>query len=112
MRPPFKADQALITRIKEAIRKALSARHVPKFIFETPAIPVRYPSLLSNSVASPNTNISSQVTVNLKKVELPVKQIVSGKKIKPSGTLLNPESLDFYYQFAEIEKLADRKAKL
>lgn len=59
-----------------------------------------------------NTNISSQVTVNLKKVELPVKQIVSGKKIKPSGTLLNPESLDFYYQFAEIEKLADRKAKL
>ncbi|KAJ5396685.1 acetoacetyl-CoA synthase [Penicillium cosmopolitanum] len=91
MRPPFKADQALMTRIKEAIRKALSARHVPKFIFETPAIPV---------------------TVNLKKVELPVKQIVSGKKIKPSGTLLNPESLDFYYQFAEIEKLADRKAKL
>lgn len=41
MRPGFKADQPLIARIKEAIRKALSARHVPKFIFETPAIPVR-----------------------------------------------------------------------
>lgn len=27
-------------------------------------------------------------TVNLKEVELPVKQIVSGKIIKPSGTLL------------------------
>lgn len=52
MRPPFKADQALMTRIKEAIRKALSARHVPKFIFETPAIPVRYSSLLSNCSAS------------------------------------------------------------
>lgn len=72
---------------------------------------VTHPSkLIYLSVA--NISISSQVTVNLKKVELPVKQIVSGKKIKPSGTLLNPESLDFYYQFAEIEKLADRKAKL
>lgn len=55
---------------------------------------------------------SRQVTVNLKKVELPVKQIVSGKKIKPSGTLLNPESLDFYYQFAEVENLINPKAKL
>lgn len=45
----------------------------------------------------------SQTTVNLKKVELPVKQIVSGKRIKPSGTLANPESLEFYYQFAKIE---------
>lgn len=56
--------------------------------------------------------ISTQVTVNLKKVELPVKQIVSGKKIKPSGTLLNPESLDFYYQFVEVENLINPKAKL
>lgn len=48
----------------------------------------------------------------MKKVELPVKQIVSGKKIKPSGTLLNPESLEFYSQFAEIEKLVRPQAKL
>lgn len=53
-----------------------------------------------------------QTTVNLKKVELPVKQIVSGKIIKPSGTLLNPESLDFYYKFAKIEELVDPKSKL
>lgn len=56
-----------------------------------------------------------QTTVNLKKVELPVKQIVSGKIIKPSGTLLNPQSLDYYYQFAKDENLvdtADPKAKL
>lgn len=45
------------------------------------------------------------MTVNMKKVELPVKQIVSGQTIKPSGTLLNPESLDYYYQFAEVERL-------
>lgn len=44
-----------------------------------------------------------QTTVNLKKVELPIKQIVSGKIIKPSGTLANPESLKFYEQFAKVE---------
>jgi acetoacetyl-CoA synthetase len=46
-----------------------------------------------------------QTTVNLKKVELPVKQIVCGKIIKPSGTLANPQSLDFYYKFAKDENL-------
>lgn len=46
-----------------------------------------------------------QTTVNLKKVELPVKQIVSGKIIEPSGTLLNPQSLRYYYQFAKDENL-------
>ncbi|KAJ5930214.1 hypothetical protein N7466_005707 [Penicillium verhagenii] len=50
-------------------------------------------------------------TVNLKKVELPVKQIVSGKRIQPSGTLLNPNSLEYYYRFAEVEKLV-RESKL
>lgn len=44
-----------------------------------------------------------QTTVNLKKVELPIKQIVSGKIIKPSGTLANPESLKFYEKFARVE---------
>lgn len=50
--------------------------------------------------------------MNLKKVELPVKQIVSGHIIKPSGTLLNPESLDYYYQFAKVEELVPPKEKL
>jgi acetoacetyl-CoA synthetase len=54
-----------------------------------------------------------QTTINLKKVELPVKQIISGKIIKPSGTLLNPQSLDYYYQFAKVEELVDQpRAKL
>ena len=47
--------------------------------------------------------------MNLKKVELPVKQIVSGQRIKPSGTLLNPESLDYYYQFAKVEELISKE---
>ncbi|KAF7714558.1 Acetoacetyl-CoA synthetase [Penicillium ucsense] len=84
----FTAD--LVARVRTAIRTELSARHVPAFVFETPEIPT---------------------TVNLKKVELPVKQIVSGKRIKPSGTLLNPGSLEYYYQFAEVETLS-RESKL
>ncbi|KAJ5391160.1 hypothetical protein N7509_006650 [Penicillium cosmopolitanum] len=78
----------LVDRVKSAIRSELSARHVPMYIFETPEIPT---------------------TVNLKKVELPVKQIVSGKRIQPSGTLLNPGSLDYYYRFVEMER---RESKL
>ncbi|KAL5336753.1 hypothetical protein BJX70DRAFT_268631 [Aspergillus crustosus] len=91
MRPGHSVTAALTTRVKVAIEKALSKRHVPKWVFETKAIPT---------------------TVNLKKVELPVKQIVSGKKIKVSGTLLNPESLEYYYQFMDVENFAEPRSKL
>lgn len=53
-----------------------------------------------------------QTTINLKKVELPVKQIVSGKTIKPSDTLANKDCLNFYYQFAKVEELLQPKSKL
>jgi acetoacetyl-CoA synthetase len=92
MAPGVPFTQALVDDVKAAIRDDTSPRHVPKFVFETKAIPT---------------------TVSLKKVELPVKQIVSGKTITPSGTLLNPESLDYYYQFAKVEEQHLRpKAKL
>ncbi|KAJ6157911.1 hypothetical protein N7470_005503 [Penicillium chermesinum] len=90
MKPGKAFTEDLVQQIKSLIRRELSPRHVPAFIFETPEIPT---------------------TVNLKKVELPVKQIVCGRKIQPSGTLLNPGSLDYYYQFAEVEKLG-RPSKL
>ncbi|ENH68618.1 Acetoacetyl-CoA synthetase [Fusarium oxysporum f. sp. cubense race 1] len=88
-RPQFNAE--LASRIRERIAKELTKRHVPKYIFEVPDIPT---------------------TVNGKKVELPVKQIISGSNIKPSGTLLNPQSLDFFYQFQKIEEIDQVKAKL
>ncbi|KAI1367444.1 hypothetical protein F5Y08DRAFT_67055 [Xylaria arbuscula] len=91
MRPGHKFNQQLVRNVKEAIKKEMTKRHVPKYVFETPEIPT---------------------TVNLKKVELPVKQIVSGHIIKPSGTLLNPKSLDYYYQFAKVEELVPPKEKL
>lgn len=52
-----------------------------------------------------------QTTVNLKKVELPVKQIVSGRIIKASGTLANPESLKYYEQFAKVDEVLARLEK-
>ncbi|KAF7175069.1 hypothetical protein CNMCM7691_006473 [Aspergillus felis] len=85
----FTAD--LVNRVRASIRKRLSARHVPSYIFPTPEIPV---------------------TVNLKKVELPVKQIISGIHVQPSSTLSNPECLKYYYQFFDIEKMAARDSKL
>lgn len=38
-----------------------------------------------------------------------MKQIVSGQIVKPSGTLLNPQSLDYYYRFAKVEELVERE---
>lgn len=52
------------------------------------------------------------MTVNGKKVELPVKHIISGREVKASGTLLNPQSLDFFYRFQHVEKLTEPQARL
>ncbi|KAA1471742.1 acetoacetate-CoA ligase [Dentipellis sp. KUC8613] len=91
MRPGHALTPALEREIREAIRKALSARHVPAYIFAVEDIPY---------------------TVNSKKIEIAVKQIVSGSKIKPSGTVANPESLQLYYKFQDIENVGKTKAKL
>lgn len=40
MKAGHKFSPRLVNDIKEAIRKELSARHVPKYVFETPDIPV------------------------------------------------------------------------
>ncbi|KAH8821873.1 hypothetical protein F5884DRAFT_662201, partial [Xylogone sp. PMI_703] len=91
MRPGESLNTALVEKVKRAIGKSLSPRHVPKFVFETPDIPT---------------------TVNLKKVELPVKHIISGRTIKPSGTILNPGSLEYFYQFANVEDIIKPRSKL
>lgn len=40
MRQGYTFDMALVNKVKEAIRLALSARHVPAYIFEVEDIPV------------------------------------------------------------------------
>ncbi|KAJ6594379.1 acetoacetyl-CoA synthetase [Mycena capillaripes] len=91
MRNGSKLDDRLIGEIKGAIRKALSARHVPSFIFEIEDIPY---------------------TVNGKRIEIAVKQIVSGSNLKPSGTVANPESLQLYYKYRDLEAVEPVKSKL
>ncbi|KAF8854797.1 acetoacetyl-CoA synthase [Acephala macrosclerotiorum] len=91
MSPGERFTPELCADVKGAIRKALSPRHVPAFIFETPEIPT---------------------TVNLKKVELPVKKILSGMIVQPSSTLANPSSLDHFYKFVNIEEAVKTKSRL
>ncbi|THY74090.1 acetoacetate-CoA ligase [Aureobasidium pullulans] len=91
MKPGKKFHEQLVEEVKRRIGKECSPRHVPRFVFETKEIPT---------------------TVNLKKVELPVKRIVSGERVTPSGTLLNPQSLEYYYKFAKVEELVGVKSKL
>lgn len=93
----------LIRRIKDVIRRELSPRHVPRYIFPTPEIPVSGVQFLGRD----HELTVWQTTVNGKKVENPVKQIVSGKIIKPSATIANPRSLEYYYQFAKDERLIE-----
>ncbi|KAI8346988.1 hypothetical protein B0O80DRAFT_392144 [Mortierella sp. GBAus27b] len=76
-------DQDLVNRIKTHIRNQLSPRHVPAFVLKTTDIPY---------------------TINGKKVEIAVKKIISGQKVVPSGTLVNPESLELYYSIPELKQ--------
>ncbi|KAF8197872.1 acetoacetyl-CoA synthetase [Pholiota molesta] len=91
MRAGYKFTPQLVDQIKAAIRKGLSARHVPSYIFEVTDIPY---------------------TVNGKKIEIAIKQIVSGSNLQPSGTVANPESLQLYYKYRDIENIVGAKAKL
>jgi acetoacetyl-CoA synthetase len=77
-------------RLKDAIKRGLSSRHVPRFIIEVPDIPT---------------------TINGKKVETPVKQMISGKDIQASATVQNPEALQYFKRFRELER-EPREARL
>jgi acetoacetyl-CoA synthetase len=81
---------ALESEIRQKIRQSLSARHVPKYIFECPEIPM---------------------TINGKKVEVPVKKIICGKTVVPSATLANPQCLKFFERFVRVEELVSGKTK-
>ncbi|KAF1968171.1 acetoacetate-CoA ligase [Bimuria novae-zelandiae CBS 107.79] len=72
--------EELATRIKLAVKQALSARHVPGIIDQCPEIPV---------------------TTNGKKVEGAVKQILCGLNVKTSASVANAECLDWYREWAK-----------
>ncbi|XP_074061475.1 acetoacetyl-CoA synthetase isoform X1 [Macrotis lagotis] len=82
MVPEHSFSQDLVKSIKDAIRLGLSARHVPSLILETKDIPY---------------------TINGKKVEVAVKQVIAGKSVEQRGSFSNPESLDLYQNIPELQ---------
>ncbi|KAK5014806.1 hypothetical protein LTR60_003174 [Cryomyces antarcticus] len=75
---PF--GEKLVSDIKSVVRKELSARHVPGIVDECPEIPA---------------------TVNGKKVEGAVKQILCGMNVKTSASVANAECLNWYREWAQ-----------
>ncbi len=82
------AGQALTAELQNKIRKTLrenaSPRHVPALILETPDIPY---------------------TLNMKKVESAVTNILNGRAVSNKDALINPGSLEFYEGVMEELKL-------
>jgi acetoacetyl-CoA synthetase len=83
MKSKHRLSHDLVGRLKAAIRERYSARHIPAHIFEVADIPY---------------------TINGKKCEINVRQIVSGMKSAVSGTVANPESLQLYQQYVHLPR--------
>src|SRR2546430_7343002 len=73
--PNQKLTEELKEKISRVIRAEASPKHVPALILEVPDIPY---------------------TLNMKKVEVAVANIVNNRPVTNRDALANPESLDFY----------------
>jgi acetoacetyl-CoA synthetase len=69
-------------KIRTTIREHLSPRHVPAKIIAIADIPY---------------------TINMKKVELAVRNVIHGEPVKNRDALANPEALELYRDLAELE---------
>jgi len=76
----YRLTEELKNKIKLTLRKNASPRHVPAKIIEVPDIPY---------------------TLNMKKVESAVTNIVHGKPVVNRDALINPESLEHYEKLKE-----------
>ncbi len=84
MAPGTEFTEALQARIKKMLREQASPRHVPAVIVSVPDIPY---------------------TLNMKKVESAVTNIVNGRPVLNRDALSNPESLDYYEKILpELQK--------
>lgn len=93
MQPGKSFSDHLALEMKEAIRKGLSSKHVPRFVIEVKEVPM---------------------TVNGKKVETLVKQVVSTGQLPKtiSSTLSNPGCLGSFRQYYGLEVASDNRARL
>ncbi|KPL18735.1 MAG: acetoacetyl-CoA synthetase [candidate division Zixibacteria bacterium SM23_81] len=77
-----KLTGALIKKIKDSIRENTTPRHVPAKVIAVKDIPY---------------------TINMKKVELAVKNMIHGRPVLNRDALANPESLDQYTKIPGLE---------
>ena len=75
-------NDKLINKIKSTIKKSCSPRHVPAKILMIDDIPY---------------------TISGKKVEIAVKKIIKGEKVKNKDALANPQSLELYRDIKELQ---------
>ena len=83
LREGLQLDAALLKRLKDAIKLALSARHVPNDIFQVAAIPR---------------------TLSGKKMELPIKKLLQGAAVETvlkRDAMANAEAVDWFAGFAQ-----------
>ncbi len=73
--PGFNLTDDLQRKIKKTLRVKASPRHVPALIIPVPDIPY---------------------TLNMKKVEIAITDIIHGRQISNRDALINPDSLDYY----------------
>jgi acetoacetyl-CoA synthetase len=90
LREGLALDDALTKRIKQAIREALSARHVPNDVFQVSGIPR---------------------TLSGKKMELPVKKLLMGADpdaVLKRDAMANADCVDWYVELARARPLTAR----
>jgi acetoacetyl-CoA synthetase len=80
--PGYQLTEELKKKIKETLRLNASPRHVPAKIIEVPDIPY---------------------TLNMKKVESSVTNIIHGRPVLNRDALANPQLLDFYQNISELQ---------
>lgn len=78
----YHLTEDLKTKIKKALRQNASPRHVPAKIIQVQDIPY---------------------TLNMKKVESAVTNLIHGRAVLNRDALINPESLDCYQNLKELE---------
>jgi len=79
--PGYTLTEELKTKIKRTLREQASPRHVPAIILEAPDIPY---------------------TLNMKKVESAVTNIINGRPVVNREALINPSVLDFYQSIVPL----------
>jgi acetoacetyl-CoA synthetase len=82
LKEQFKLTDELIEKIRITIRENTTPRHVPAKVIAIDDIPY---------------------TINMKKVELAVKNVIHGRPVLNKDALANPEALDLYKDIPELK---------